>query len=105
MIQSKKSSLSPPAVFYSRVVPLLSLKVSVHPVKNKAGKVIAFTLGVKVTDAGDAVAGATASAKGKHKKTNSLGVATLKVTGKSATHVTVTITDPGYQVLHTRITL
>lgn len=80
MIQSEKHSLSPPAVFYTRVVPVLSAKISVHPVKNKAGKTIAFRLSVKVTDAGDAIPGATVHAKGKKKKTNILGAAELKVT-------------------------
>jgi hypothetical protein len=32
-------------------------------------------------------------------------VAKLKVAGTSGSHVTVTITDPGYQVLDKRITL
>ena len=105
MIQSKKHSLSPPAVFYTRVLPLLSATISVQPVKNKAGKVIAFKLSVKLTDAGDPVAGATASAKGKKTKTNGLGTATLKLTGTTGATVTVTISDPGYQVLHQPITL
>jgi hypothetical protein len=105
MIQSKKNSLTLPSAFYARVLPELSAAISVHPVKNKAGKVIAFSLGAKVTDAGDAVAGATASAKGHHKKTNTLGVAKLQVTGTSGSHVTVTITHPGYKVLQKRITL
>jgi hypothetical protein len=105
MIQTRKNALSPPAVFYARILPVLSAKISVHPVKNKKGKAVAFKLSVKVTDARDVVAGATASAKGKKKKTNGLGVAKLKVTGKSGTHVTVTITDPGYQTLKKRVKL
>jgi hypothetical protein len=83
----------------------LSATISVHQVKNKAGKVTAHKLTAKVTDAGDAVAGANAVAKGQSKKTSFLGVATLTLPGSSADHITVTITHPGYQALQTKVKL
>ena len=62
-------------------------------------------MNVKVTDAGDAVSGAKASAKGQSKKTNSTGTAKLTISGSAGDHVTVTVTDAGYRVLKTRVKL
>jgi hypothetical protein len=105
MIHQRQGSLTPPSVFYRRVLPELSANISVKNVKNKAGKLIAHKLTVTVNDAGDAVAGATAAAEGHHNKTNTPGVATLKLPGSSTGQITVTITDPGYQTLPKRINL
>jgi hypothetical protein len=101
---NSKGVIPPPAAFYARVLPELSAKVSAHAAKDKAGKVTAHNLIVKVTDAGDAVAGTTVSAKGHHKKTNAHGVAKLTIVG-SAGHVTVTVTDRGYRKLKKKIKL
>lgn len=89
-----------PGIYYSRMLPELSATVSVH--KIKSGK---FKLSVNVTDAGDVVIGATASAKGQSQKTNAKGNAKLIITGASGDHVTVTVTDPGYQALHEKVKL
>lgn len=53
-------------------------------------------------DAGDAVSGATVSAKGSHKSTNGTGHAKVTISGSSGQHVTVTISDGGYQTLKRR---
>ena len=88
----------PAGEYYARVLPVLSASVSVSPLKNKKSKVIAHTVTVKVTDAGDPVAGATAALAGKKAKTNSAGVAKLTVFGASG-KATLTVTDAGYQAL------
>jgi hypothetical protein len=89
-----------PGIYHARVLPELSASVSAN--KLGGGK---FSLSVKVTDAGDAVSGAKATAKGQSKKTNSKGTAKLTVSGSAGDHVTVTVTDAGYRVLKTRVKL
>lgn len=89
-------------IFYARVLPELSADISVSAVSKAAGK---FKLSVKVTDAGDAVSGATAAAKGQHKKTGGNGVAKLTVKGQAGSHVTVKITAPGYRTLRKTVKL
>jgi hypothetical protein len=79
---------------------VLSASVSVNHLGG--GK---FKLNVNVTDAGDAVSGATASAKGQSHKTNSTGKAKLTIGGSAGQHVTVTVTHPGYHVFKTSVTL
>jgi hypothetical protein len=91
-----KGNVPPPGLFYTRVLPELSATVSVAKVKNKLGKVTGFKLTVKVTDAGDAVSGATVSAAGKKGKTSSAGVAKLTPPAGAAPRATVTVTSPGY---------
>lgn len=98
-IPNAKGSLPPTGSFYGRVLPELSGAISVSPVKNKKGVVIAHKLKVVVTDAGDAVAGAKVAVKGKSAKTNSSGVAKLTLPGSVSGKATVTVTDGGYQVL------
>jgi len=87
-------------IYYARVLPELSGTVSVKDLG--AGK---FQLKVNVTDAGDAVSGATASAKGHSHKTNSTGKAKLVISGFVGQHVTVTVTDSGYKVLKASVKL
>ena len=87
-------------IYYARVLPELSASVSTNNLGG--GK---FRLKVKVTDAGDAVSGAKASAKGQSKTTNSTGTAKLTISGSAGDHVTVTVTDAGYGVLKTRVKL
>jgi hypothetical protein len=87
-------------VYYARVLPELSASVSTNHLGG--GK---FRLKVKVTDAGDAVSGAKASAKGQSKKTNSTGTTKLTISGSAGDHVTVTVTDAGYRALKTRVKL
>ena len=78
------------ATMYAYVKAILSATASVKK----------STLTVKVTDAGDAVAGATVKAGGKTASTNSKGVATLtlKKPAKSAT-----VSAPGYQTLKIKL--
>lgn len=87
-------------IYYARIQAELSAKVSVK--KLGGGK---FKLKVKVTDAGDAISGALASAKGQSKATSSAGKAKLVITGSSGQHVTVDITALGYQPLRKKIKL
>ncbi len=87
-------------IYYARVLPELSASVAVHNLGG--GK---FGLTVHVTDAGDAVSGAKASAKGQSDKTNSSGTAKFTISGSAGDHVTVTVTDAGYRVLKTGIKL
>jgi hypothetical protein len=95
-----KTGPSVAGIYYARVLPVLSASVSVS--KLGGGK---FALKVNVTDAGDAVSGAKASAKGQSDKTNSNGTAKLTVSGSTGDHVTVTVTDAGYQVLKAKVRL
>ncbi len=81
-------------IYHARILPELSASVSAKDLGG--GK---FKVKVKVTDAGDAVSGATASAKGHSATTSSSGKAKLIVSGSGGEHVTVTITAPGYQTL------
>jgi hypothetical protein len=87
-------------VYHARIAAELSAQVSAKSLGG--GK---FKLQVKVTDAGDAVSGAHASAKGNSATTNGNGKATFTVTGSSGGHVTVTITAPGYRALQKRVKL
>lgn len=87
-------------IYYARILPVLSAGISSH--KSTGGK---FDLGVKVTDAGDPVSGASVTAKGVHQKTGVLGTTTLTISGSSGSNVTVLITAPGYKPLSRQITL
>jgi len=87
--------------FYdARILPVLSASVSA--INLGGGK---FKLKARATDAGDAVSGATVSATGSHKSTNGTGEAKLTISGSSGQHITVTISDGGYQTLKKSITL
>jgi hypothetical protein len=87
-------------LYYTRVRPVLSTTVSVkHVGKNK------FKLIVKVTDAGDPVSGAKASAAGKSAKTNAQGVAKFTLHGSSRSHKTVKIGALGYRTIKKRTKL
>ncbi len=79
-------------IYYARILPELTATASVKDLGG--GK---FKLTEKVTDAGDPVAGATASAQGHTNKTNAKGTATLTISGSAGAHVTVTVTSPGYR--------
>jgi len=87
-------------IYYARILPELSDAVSVKDLGG--GK---FALKVKVTDAGDPVSGATASAQGHSHKTNPSGIAKITVSGSAGQHVTVTVTAPGYRPLKASIKL
>jgi hypothetical protein len=87
-------------IYYSRMLPELSASVSVH--KTKSGK---FKLEIKVTDAGDAVSGAKASAAGQSQTTNANGKATLTVSGKAGDHVGLKVSSPGYLTLRKKVKL
>jgi hypothetical protein len=87
-------------IYYARFLPKLSAHVSVK--KAGSGK---FKLSIKITDAGDPVSGASASAKGHHKKSSASGVDKLTLKGSSKSRVTVKISDPGYQSLKIKVKL
>jgi hypothetical protein len=96
-----KGPIPPTGLYYARVLPVLSAAVAVKAIKNKVGVVVAHTVAVTVTDAGDPVAGATVSLAGKTKKTGGSGLATLVLTGKGGT---LTVSAPGYQPLKQSVT-
>ena len=87
-------------LYYARVLPELSATITATSIAN--GK---FKLTANVTDAGDAVSGATVSAKGQSKTTSANGSAKLTIVGSAGDHVTVTITHPGYHVLKASVKL
>ena len=87
-------------IYYARVLPQLSATIAVTSLGG--GK---FHLKAKVTDAGDAVSGAKVSVKGQSNKTNTQGSAKLTVSGSKGSHVTVTITHPGYRALKKSVKL
>jgi hypothetical protein len=87
-------------LYYAHVQPALSTNVSVKHVGKHRFKLI-----VRVTDAGDPVSGAKASAAGKSAKTNAHGVATFTLHGSSKSHKTVKIGALGYQTIKKRTKL
>ena len=87
-------------IYYARV--LAELSATITATSQGKGK---FGLKAKVTDAGDAVSGASVSAKGQSKTTNAKGSAKFTVKGSSGDHVTVTITHPGYNALKVSVKL
>ena len=87
-------------IYYARVLPELSTTIAVTSLGGSQ-----FHLTANVTDAGDAVSGATVSAKGQSKTTSAKGSAKLTVSGSKGTRVTVTITHPGYHSLKTSVKL
>ncbi len=96
---SVKNKLQPAGTFHARVLPELSASTNVTAVKNKAGTVIAHSVAVHVTDAGDPVAGATAAAGGKSGKTAANGTVTLTLPASVSGTVKVAVTAAGYQAL------
>jgi hypothetical protein len=82
-----------PGLYHARVLPLLSATASLTTSKKYA------YLTVKVTDAGDPVAGATVSAKGKTAKTNAKGIAKLIYPSTAGGKATLAVTSPGYRTL------
>ena len=87
-------------IYYARLLPELSATVATSSLKG--GK---FKLTAKVTDAGEAVSGATVSAKGQSTTTNAKGSAKLTIKGSAGDHVTVTISHSGYRSLKVGVTL
>jgi hypothetical protein len=99
--------LLPTGVYHARVLPELSAAVKVQPIAATRNKkvVIAHTLTVTVTDAGDTVSGATVAVKGQLKRTSGKGVAKITLPGARTGKVTVTVTAPTYQKLTTAVQL
>ncbi len=89
-------------IFYARVLPELSASASAIAVKHMPGR---FIISVRVTDAGDAVAGATVSVNGAVAQSKASGDLTLSVSGSVRSKLAVTITKPGYRVLRRDVTL
>ena len=87
-------------IYYARLLPELSAAIASTSLGK--GK---FKLKANVTDAGDAVSGATVSAKGQSKTTSPTGSAKLTISGSSGGHVSVTITHPGYRSFKFRVKL
>jgi hypothetical protein len=87
-------------LYWARVRPQLSASVAVEQLSKHE-----FKLKVHVSDAGDPVSGATASALGHSKTTNVNGQAKLKVTGSSGESATVAVSAPGYNGVKATITL
>jgi hypothetical protein len=100
--------LLPAGVYHARVLPELSAAVKVQTVtavKKKKKVVTGHDLTITVTDAGDAVSGATVTVKGHTKKTSTKGVAKISLPGSGTGKVTVSVTAPTYQKLSTSATL
>jgi hypothetical protein len=95
--------LLPAGVYHARVVPELSAAVKIQTITAVKNKKVATgqTLTVTVTDAGDAVQGATVTVKGHTKKTSSSGVARIALPGSSSGKITIAVTAPTYQKLST----
>jgi hypothetical protein len=104
-----KGKVLPGGTFHARVLPEPSAAVSVTKVnkKTKKGKVkiVAYRVKAKVTDAGDPLAGATVTAKGKSATSNATGLAKLKLPGTLHGKVTVKVTHPGYLTIKRRVRL
>jgi hypothetical protein len=88
----------PPGTFHARVLPELGATTSTATLTQN-GKTTGYKLTVHVTDAGDAVSGATVSAAGKTGKTAANGSVTLALPASAAGTVAVSVTAPGYQPL------
>jgi hypothetical protein len=87
-------------VIARQILPKLSVSASPHAVKR------GHSLTVKVTDAGDAVKGATVHFDGMKKKTNKKGEATFKVPGGASLGKTkVTASISGYTGASTKVTI
>jgi hypothetical protein len=100
--------LLPAGVYHARVLPELSAAVKVQTVtavKKKKKVVTGHDLTITVTDAGDAVSGATVTVKGHTKKTSTKGVAKISLPGSGTGKVTVSVTAPTYRKLSTSATL
>lgn len=97
--------LLPTGVYHARVLPELSAAVKVQAITTNKKAVTAHALTVTVTDAGDAVSGATVSVKGHTKKTNSKGVAKITLPGSGTANVTVSVTAPTYEKLSQSVKL
>lgn len=80
---------------------LPKLKATVKPHSVKGGK--SFT--VKVTDAGDAVKGATVHFNGHKKKTSKKGIAKFKASGVSKGKHSITVAFGGYVGASTKVTI
>jgi hypothetical protein len=104
-IPTVKGSPPPAGLYYRRLLPLLSAGQKVTKVKSKSGKLLGFALKVTVSDAGDAVQGATVSAKGTHGKTGKNGVAILSLPASAAGATTVKVTAPAYTPLSVSLQL
>jgi hypothetical protein len=85
--------------FYKRVLPVLSARSGVVAVKNKKGQTLANNLTVRVTDAGDAVQGATVTVRGHSAKTDQMGKVEFSVPPSVTGTVNVEVTAPTYQPL------
>jgi len=90
---------------HTRVLPVLSGTVAVSAVMGKKGQLVGHKVTVKVTDAGDRVAGATVGVGGVKAMTSSSGVATVTLSAAKSGQLRVTATDPGYQLLTLQATL
>lgn len=93
-----------PGELYTRVLPLLSVAESVSVHHGKKGVVTGYGVKVTVTDAGDAIGGASVKLGAKTVITSKSGIAQLGF-GPGAGSMPVTVTAPGYQVHHGHVRL
>jgi hypothetical protein len=98
MIPEANNKTLPPGTFHARVLPELTGTPSAVTITQN-GKTTGYKLTVTVTDAGDAVSGATVQVDGKSAKTASNGVAKLTLPASAPGTATVTVTAPTYQPL------
>jgi len=83
--------------YHQQVWPALSLAVTKQAVKNAKGKVTAVRVTARVTDAGDAVAGATVTGlPGGAKTTDASGSVTATIAGGKKRALKLTATKAGY---------
>ena len=89
---SGSSGSGPPSVYHTQVTAPLTVRATPGRVRRSGGRIR-----VKVTDAGDPVRGARVRAAGVTRRTNSRGVARLRLRRLGARRlVRVTATDPDY---------
>ncbi|MGO9958829.1 MAG: hypothetical protein ACLP50_23185 [Solirubrobacteraceae bacterium] len=104
MIATAKTLLSP-GDYHVRAFPELSASVSAAKQTNKLGHLTGYLLKVTVTDAGDAVSGATVIAANHKTTTDVAGTAKLAVPVIAKGELEVGISDPTYLHLIKKITL
>ena len=104
MIPEANNETLPPGTFHARVLPELNATTTTVTLTQN-GKTTGYKLTVHVTDAGDAVPGATVSAGGKTGKTAANGSFSLVFPASAASTVAISVTAPGYQPLSLNATL
>jgi hypothetical protein len=97
--EAPKSAPTASGGFYARVLAELSVLATIASKTAKTGKILSYSVKVKVSDAGDPVASAVVHLDGKTAKTNSKGAAVLKLPGSAATTQKLRVSRPSYQLV------